>query len=636
MGKLIQILFFMAVTFTAYNSGAADCRKIEEKCVEGPSSKVIGGQSHYRECWNYRSTYECIQVGDVNYCAALEATPGCNLTSSICTEGGFNGKCLEYTNTYRCGNAVTPSAGVIELPKTYTIVYDEVDTSSCQSLASNPSCKLSKKECIEGPSSKNINGLDVYKECWQWREDYNCIVNTPHDYCAPLKAAGCVKDKEVCTNYAFTGECIEKKFEYVCDDEILPPPENVEHIDTNYNIVSEQENSEACRRFDENPNCDLQGTTCEEGPETRKINGLDVYKECWKWKKDYICATEELSSTCQDLQNNPLCAEIDSVCVDTLPNGACGLRERQFKCSVSEAITSTEADCGAQSFCMDGNCFDTGHPADRDFGKAIAMMEISREAGVTDIFKGESNKCSRRLFGLKNCCKSSSGGASARDDNVAAQFGAAGLRAGAEVIKVYGSPYVFSALTNSGVSMLESYAAQATLDSAFGGAMTITGNFSIWGAEFAFSAEAGFSFVGFDPWSLAISIALKVVMDMMQCDEEDQATAIRKGQGLCHKVGSYCSKKVLKACVTKKESYCCFPSRLGKIINQQGRPQIGKSWGPVKNPDCSGFTVEELERLRFDEMDLSEFINTIPMPNAKSANFAVERLNEKARSYYTP
>jgi conjugal transfer mating pair stabilization protein TraN len=59
--------------------------------------------------------------------------------------------------------------------------------------------------------------------------------------------------------------------------------------------------------------------------------------------------------------------------------------------------------------------------------------------------------------------------------------------------------------------------------------------------------------------------------------------------------------------VTKKESYCCFNSRLARIINEAGRSQISKSWGGAKSPDCSGLTPEELQSLDFGQMDLTEF-----------------------------
>jgi len=120
-----------------------------------------------------------------------------------------------------------------------------------------------------------------------------------------------------------------------------------------------------------------------------------------------------------------------------------------------------------------------------------------------------------------------------------------------------------------------------------------------------------------------------VYQQMMQCDEEDMLLAVKRGQGLCAKVDSYCARKVMGSCVKKKEVWCCFPSKLGRIINEQGWAQLGKGW----DPSCRGFSLDELTLLRFDEMDLSEFINDI-MPAAKTPEYAIERLNEKVQSYY--
>ena len=46
---------------------------------------------------------------------------------------------------------------------------------------------------------------------------------------------------------------------------------------------------------------------------------------------------------------------------------------------------------------------------------------------------------------------------------------------------------------------------------------------------------------------------------------------------------------------------------LARIINEQGRVQVGKSWGSAQGPDCAGFTIAELQSLDFAAMDLSEF-----------------------------
>jgi hypothetical protein len=80
----------------------------------------------------------------------------------------------------------------------------------------------------------------------------------------------------------------------------------------------------------------------------------------------------------------------------------------------------------------------------------------------------------------------------------------------------------------------------------------------------------------------------------------------------CHYVGSYCSKKIKYiGCVQKRKTYCCFHSALARIIQEQGRPQIGKGWGDPKSPDCSGFTINEFQKLDFSKIDFSEWVNMI-------------------------
>lgn len=78
---------------------------------------------------------------------------------------------------------------------------------------------------------------------------------------------------------------------------------------------------------------------------------------------------------------------------------------------------------------------------------------------------------------------------------------------------------------------------------------------------------------------------------------------------------------MLGYCLERKQSYCCYNSRLARIVQEQGRPQLGKGWGTAKAPQCGGFTPEELQRLDFGAMDLSEFITEI-MRNAKTPDRA--------------
>jgi len=122
---------------------------------------------------------------------------------------------------------------------------------------------------------------------------------------------------------------------------------------------------------------------------------------------------------------------------------------------------------------------------------------------------------------------------------------------------------------------------------------------------------------GIDPTTIAISIAVQVMIEVLLqgCDEQDMEVGMLKGSGMCHQVGEYCASSVLGICIQKAKSQCCFNTRLGRIIQEQGRPQLKAfnaiGWGPIKHPDCRGFTADEFQALDFSKMDLSEYYSDI-------------------------
>lgn len=89
------------------------------------------------------------------------------------------------------------------------------------------------------------------------------------------------------------------------------------------------------------------------------------------------------------------------------------------------------------------------------------------------------------------------------------------------------------------------------------------------------------------------------------CGDEAKKLAEEKEKGLCFYVGSYTKRKSFGRKI-KYESYCCFESKLGLATQRDGRPQLGKSWGSSKYPNCSGFTIHEYERLDYSKIDLSD------------------------------
>ena len=132
-------------------------------------------------------------------------------------------------------------------------------------------------------------------------------------------------------------------------------------------------------------------------------------------------------------------------------------------------------------------------------------------------------------------------------------------------------------------------------------------------ASQAASAGANALVVGLDPTSIAISLAVNFMIEVLLqgCDQQDMETAMLKGSGMCHEVGSYCASSFLGICLQKARSHCCFNTKLGRIIQEQGRPQLkafnGNLWGTPKKPMCRGFTPEEFQALDFSRMDLSAY-----------------------------
>lgn len=100
---------------------------------------------------------------------------------------------------------------------------------------------------------------------------------------------------------------------------------------------------------------------------------------------------------------------------------------------------------------------------------------------------------------------------------------------------------------------------------------------------------------------------------LSQCSGEEKALALKRERGNCHNVGTYCSSRdpVFGKCLKKETNFCCFASKLARVFHEQGRAQLGISWGTPENPDCRAFTIEELSSLDFAKFDLQELADAL-------------------------
>ncbi len=94
---------------------------------------------------------------------------------------------------------------------------------------------------------------------------------------------------------------------------------------------------------------------------------------------------------------------------------------------------------------------------------------------------------------------------------------------------------------------------------------------------------------------------------LTMCNAEEHELGYARQADLTHYVGRYCSGDNAFGCYERTHVYCKFNSEIGRIIQVQGRAQLGMGWGSAKNPDCDGFTETELVSINFDLIDFSGY-----------------------------
>ncbi len=124
-------------------------------------------------------------------------------------------------------------------------------------------------------------------------------------------------------------------------------------------------------------------------------------------------------------------------------------------------------------------------------------------------------------------------------------------------------------------------------------------------AKFCKKFAAGFSNCCKDSgWGQDVGLA--------SCSSDEKALGKAKEKKLTVSVGEFCSKKVLGVCLEKKRSYCQFDSKLAQIVQQQGRNgQLHVGFGSASSPDCRGITQTELQQIKFDALDFTNFFEDL-------------------------
>jgi conjugal transfer mating pair stabilization protein TraN len=115
-------------------------------------------------------------------------------------------------------------------------------------------------------------------------------------------------------------------------------------------------------------------------------------------------------------------------------------------------------------------------------------------------------------------------------------------------------------------------------------------------------------------------------LGLTKCSPEEIELGMSKEANRVHYINEYESGGLLDK--RSYKVYCVYPSKLARIIIEQGKIQQSKSFGSAHNPDCSGFTLDELQVLDFEQMNFSEFYDDVMK---KAENNQIPDINELAR-----
>lgn len=327
-----------------------------------------------------------------------------------------------------------------------------------------------------------------------------------------------------------------------CPNQLTTVPGGIER--NTVTISNEFIDETICQNATAGATCALDTEVCSAPNETRIINGLSVTRPCWEWQRTYQCEGVAPANDCSALDARPECTFSHDECLSYDADGVtCSVYDRWYQCTTPDTGLPPPPAyvCADDLYCIDGECNTINREASTEFKDAMVAMNVMGELrdefdpNQLKIFSGENLKCTKKLFGLSNCC------------------------------------------SGKGVPLLT-------------------------------------------PWL---------------CNSQDRDVDKKDDAGLCHYVGTYCSNKILGVCTTKKQSYCCYGSKLVKILNEQGKAQIGMQWGTPKEPDCEGFLIAQFQQLDLSQMDFSEvyaeFVDAAKLPDEIEMSIQIQ---EKIESYY--
>jgi hypothetical protein len=287
--------------------------------------------------------------------------------------------------------------------------------------------------------------------------------------------------------------------------------------------------------------------------------------------------------------------------------------------------------------CSTAACFDPNAPGNEvTENNDDSMLQDDGERddegnclGSIYIFSGRSMECrtSGQQSGWKNCCLS--GEAPLADDLGSVMSMGSAVNTITNVYHMGQIAYYGNMILSGTAVDVSAFTAEVQ------GALAAVGE-----AGSIMDGLMSYAYTTFlNPTTLAIMAAMYLIQEFLlsgSCNQDDIETAMLDNSRMCHYLDTYCKKKwPLVGCVQEAKVFCCFNSKLARIVHEQGRPQL-KTFSPPwvfgdSSGDCRGFTASEFQMLDFSKMDLSEYLGDI---KTKAQGTIQNTVTDKIQQYY--
>lgn len=212
-------------------------------------------------------------------------------------------------------------------------------------------CVMDQSACIDSTPCKTVAGeticlASMSETCWKYKDDYTCVKEGAETQCLPFinLMPDCWQTGTTCiTPDPSTGSCLTYDQTWACKDWNLPAPPDAIQLANTINYVRDKINDSSCSTS--GAGCTQTGETCIEGPETRSISGINVFKNCWKWSRNYTC-TSANSADCIANDTDPSCTMTSKTCTTINGDGSCALYTKTYTCSSGTISSAGDTLCG--------------------------------------------------------------------------------------------------------------------------------------------------------------------------------------------------------------------------------------------------------------------------------------------------